>query len=107
MLLGGKTTFKSYQGVGGGREVQEGGDIYLWMIHVDVWRKPTQYCKAIILQLKINKLKKIIRGILWWFSGGEDSKLSLQGAGSSIPGWGTRILQATRHSQKKKKLSVA
>ena len=27
---------------------------YLWLIHVDVWQKPTQYCKAIILQLKIN-----------------------------------------------------
>ena len=28
------------------------------MIHVDVWLRPIQYCKAIILQLKINKLKK-------------------------------------------------
>ena len=28
--------------------------VYLWPIHVDVWQKPTQYCKAIILQLKIN-----------------------------------------------------
>ena len=28
------------------------------MVHVDVWQKPTQYCKAIILRLKINKLKK-------------------------------------------------
>ena len=28
------------------------------LIHVDVWQKPTQYCKAIILQLKINKVKK-------------------------------------------------
>ena len=28
------------------------------MIHVDVWQKPTQYCKAIILQLKINKFLK-------------------------------------------------
>ena len=28
--------------------------------HVDVWQKSTQYCKAIILQLKINKLEKII-----------------------------------------------
>ena len=27
---------------------------YLRLIHVDVWQKPTQYCKAIILQLKIN-----------------------------------------------------
>ena len=25
------------------------------MIHVDTWQKPTQYCKAIILQLKTNK----------------------------------------------------
>ena len=25
---------------------------YLWLIHVDVWQKPTQFCKAIILQLK-------------------------------------------------------
>ena len=36
--------------------------MYLWLIHVDVWQKPTQYCKTIILQLKINnffkKLKK-------------------------------------------------
>ena len=29
--------------------------MYLWLIHVDVWQEPTQYCKAIILQLK-NKL---------------------------------------------------
>ena len=28
------------------------------MIHVEVWQKPTQYWKAIILQLKINKKKK-------------------------------------------------
>ena len=36
-------------GVGSGGEVQEGGNIcvYLWLIHVDVWQKPTQYCKAI------------------------------------------------------------
>ena len=28
--------------------------IYLWVIHVDVWQKLNQYCKTIILQLKIN-----------------------------------------------------
>ena len=22
---------------------------YLWLIHADIWQKPTQYCKAIIL----------------------------------------------------------
>ena len=27
--------------------------VYLWLIHVDVWQKPTQYCKAIILQFNI------------------------------------------------------
>ena len=34
------------------------------LIHVDVWQKPTQYCKAIILQLKINKFnyEKITAG---------------------------------------------
>ena len=32
-------------------------DIYvcLWLIHVDAWQKLTQYCKAIILLLKISK----------------------------------------------------
>ena len=28
------------------------------LIHVDIQQKPTQHCKAIILQLKLNKLKK-------------------------------------------------
>ena len=37
---------------------REGIYVYLWLIHVDVWQKPTQHCKATILQLKINKLKK-------------------------------------------------
>ena len=42
-------------GVGGGREVQEGGHIgILWLIHVVIWQKPTQYCKASILPLIIN-----------------------------------------------------
>ena len=27
--------------------------VYLWLIHVDVWQKPPQYCKVIILQLKL------------------------------------------------------
>ena len=36
----------------GGRFKKEGIDIYLWLIHVDVRRKLTQYCKAVTLQLK-------------------------------------------------------
>ena len=39
--------------VGGGRGVQEGGNhVYLWLIHVDMRQKLTQYHKATILQLK-------------------------------------------------------
>ena len=38
----------------GGRFKREETYVYLWLIHVDVWQKPTQYCKAIILQLKID-----------------------------------------------------
>ena len=30
--------------------------VYLRLIHGDVRQKPTQHCKAIILQLKINKV---------------------------------------------------
>ena len=37
---------------GAGRGVQDGGThVYLWLIHVDVWQKSSQYCKVIILQL--------------------------------------------------------
>ena len=42
-----------------GREVvvgamfQDGGaHVHLWLIHVDIWQKPPQYCKVISLQLK-------------------------------------------------------
>ena len=39
---------------GGGRFKRKGTYVYLQLIHADVWRKPIQYCKAIILQLKIH-----------------------------------------------------
>jgi len=35
-----------------GRFKREGMYVSLWLIHVDVWQKPTQHCEAIILQLK-------------------------------------------------------
>ena len=41
----------------GGRLKKERMYVYLWLIHFDVWQKPTQYCKVIILQLKIKKKK--------------------------------------------------
>ena len=34
----------------GGRFRREATYVNLWLIHVDVWQKPAQYCKAIILQ---------------------------------------------------------
>ena len=50
---------EEWDGVGGEREVErEGTYVYLWLIHVDVWQKPTQYCKPIILQFTINKFLK-------------------------------------------------
>ena len=42
----------------GGRFWREGTLVYLWLILVDVWQETTKLCKAITLQLKINKLKK-------------------------------------------------
>ena len=36
----------------GGRLKREGKCVYLWLIHVVVWQKLAQHCKAIILQLK-------------------------------------------------------
>ena len=42
----------------GGRFRRQETYVYLWLVHVDVWQRPAQHCKAIILQLKINKCFK-------------------------------------------------
>ena len=47
---------------GGERFRTEEAYMYFWLIHVVVWQKPTQYCKAIILQFK--KIKKNYTSIL-------------------------------------------
>ena len=47
----------SVEGGGGGLKMEE-THVYLWPIHIDVWQKPSQYCKLIILQLKLINLKK-------------------------------------------------
>ena len=38
----------------GGRLKREGTQVYIWLIHVDIWKRPTQCGKLIILQLKID-----------------------------------------------------
>ena len=48
--------YKGWNGVGGGRKVQWGRTyVHLRLSHANVRAKPTQYCRAITLQLKINK----------------------------------------------------
>ena len=34
-------------------------------MHVDVWQKPTQYCRAIILQLKNKNFFKLLKKKGW------------------------------------------
>ena len=42
-----------WDGEGGGRGCSGcGTHVHSWLIHVDVWPKPLQYCKVISLQLK-------------------------------------------------------
>ena len=48
----------------GGRFKREGTYVHLWLIRVGVWQKSSQYCKVIVLQLKINKSKKKERGFI-------------------------------------------
>ena len=47
----------------GGRFEREGTYVYIGLIHVVVQRKPTQDCKAMILELNINFKKRGIRGV--------------------------------------------
>ena len=47
------TTQRDRMGWVDGRPQTEGTYVYLWLIHVTLWQKQAQHCKAIILQLKI------------------------------------------------------
>ena len=55
------------RGVGWGGEAgrrfkREGTYVYLWLIHADVWQKPTQYCKSNYpsIKNKFLKWKKVV-----------------------------------------------
>ena len=56
-----------------------------WLIHVNVWQKPLQYCKVISLQLiKINGKKKGKDD--WCFStGGDPVSITLWHLNSGLP----------------------
>ena len=58
---------EGWNGMGGGREAHEGGTyVYLWLIHVDVWQKPTPYCKyPSIKKLRKKKRSSASVGELW------------------------------------------
>ena len=49
-------SLEEWDGEGGSRG--RAHKVYLWLIHVDVWQKPTQYYKAIILSIKNKSIKK-------------------------------------------------
>ena len=42
----------------GGRLKSEGTYAYLWLIHVDVWQKSTQYCNYPSIKNKLRRKKK-------------------------------------------------
>ena len=48
-------TLRGGRGKGGFRM---GTHVHLWLIHVNVWQEPLQYCKIIRLQLKLINLQK-------------------------------------------------
>ena len=59
----------------GGSIKREVTYVYLWPIHVDVWQKPTQFYKAIILQLKNKfKIKKVASEIRMGSNGSRPSR---------------------------------
>ena len=44
---------EGWDGEGGGRRVEDmGTHVPPWLIHVNVWQEPPQYCEVISLQLK-------------------------------------------------------
>ena len=75
-----------------GRFKREGTNVCLWQIHVDVWQKATQYCKAIICQLKISKFKSIYARDL-----GEEESTGLEVAICQTPCQALNIFSLLSH----------
>ena len=58
----------------GGRFKSEGTYVYLWLIYVEVWQKPTQYYTAIIFQLKNKYLQVLQCSMTIWRDGMGDGR---------------------------------
>ena len=59
-------------GMGGGFR-RQGTFVYLWLIHVVVWQRPAQYCRAVVLlkkKKKLTHLKKTAVHRHKWAGGG-------------------------------------
>ena len=77
----------------GGRFKTEGTYVHLWLIHIDVWQKSTQYCKAIILQLNINKILKFESSLSFVITLAPEWRVACRGQGGGeaprfVPGPG-------------------
>ena len=58
---------EGWDGMGsGGRLKRKGTHVYLWLIHVDVWQKPTQHCKAILFHSKFLDHYAVQLKITWY-----------------------------------------
>ena len=74
-----------------------------WLIHVDTWQKPTRHCEAIILQLKINELKKKKQvgpdlAFRLWFPGPSDELRPCSQTGQALhPAWAACWLSSPGH----------
>ena len=74
--------------------------MYLWLTHVDVWQKPTQYCKAITLQLKINlKRETLLHRVVTRYQ--PSIGLALEGSCPYVAGAGGSCVTASITSQGK------
>ena len=50
----------------GERVKREGTYVYLWLIHADVWQKPTQCVKQLSFNRKKKKKTKMLGGVGFW-----------------------------------------
>ena len=47
-------------GDGGRAFRREGVCVYLWLIHVDVWERPTQHCKAMVVVQSLSHVRLFV-----------------------------------------------